>query len=147
MRRYLGNDDKTETAFIVTERELVSLRMVQDVGSLLSTGEIMGLFDEAQTTMISEEMMPLAVAKGHARHKVTQEQLMRIFAETVKRSLHLVVCLSPVGTLFRDSVRKFPGEALYLPLSCAGRSVATVVCACCCPVPLLCPALVCFVPL
>ena len=109
-RRYLGDGGKgeTETAFVVTERELSSLHMVEDISSLLSTGEIPGLFDDTEIATICEKMMPLAVSKGHAKHRVTKEQLMRIFSEIIKRHLHLVVCFSPVGTLFRDSVRKFP---------------------------------------
>lgn len=91
--------------FLLNDSQLVCGSMLEDLNNILNTGEVPNLFGRDDVGYITDKMQPLAKAKGKEE---TTTELMSIFVEQVKQNLHIVLAFSPIGSLFRDRLRKFP---------------------------------------
>uniref|UniRef100_A0A803T0M9 Dynein axonemal heavy chain 12 n=1 Tax=Anolis carolinensis TaxID=28377 RepID=A0A803T0M9_ANOCA len=92
--------------FLITDTQIKDEGFLEDVDSVLNTGEVPNLFaaDEKQEVMevsiifirerTSEELGPLA--------------LFAFFVNRCKDNLHVVVAFSPIGDAFRNRLRQFP---------------------------------------
>uniref|UniRef100_A0A803T4Q5 Dynein axonemal heavy chain 12 n=1 Tax=Anolis carolinensis TaxID=28377 RepID=A0A803T4Q5_ANOCA len=95
-----------KTVFLITDTQIKDEGFLEDVDSVLNTGEVPNLFaaDEKQEVMevsiifirerTSEELGPLA--------------LFAFFVNRCKDNLHVVVAFSPIGDAFRNRLRQFP---------------------------------------
>uniref|UniRef100_G1KED4 Dynein axonemal heavy chain 12 n=1 Tax=Anolis carolinensis TaxID=28377 RepID=G1KED4_ANOCA len=89
-----------KTVFLITDTQIKDEGFLEDVDSVLNTGEVPNLFaaDEKQEVMEagskSEELGPLA--------------LFAFFVNRCKDNLHVVVAFSPIGDAFRNRLRQFP---------------------------------------
>uniref|UniRef100_A0A670IKF9 Dynein axonemal heavy chain 12 n=1 Tax=Podarcis muralis TaxID=64176 RepID=A0A670IKF9_PODMU len=82
-----------KTVFLITDTQIKEEGFLEDVDSVLNTGEVPNLFaaDEKQEVM---ELSPLA--------------LFAFFVNRCKDNLHVVVAFSPIGDAFRNRLRQFP---------------------------------------
>ena len=53
-----------------------------------------------------DEVRPAAKKAGAGE---TADQLYAFFLERVRTNLHVILCLSPIGSTFRERCRMFPG--------------------------------------
>uniref|UniRef100_A0A663MBB4 Dynein axonemal heavy chain 12 n=1 Tax=Athene cunicularia TaxID=194338 RepID=A0A663MBB4_ATHCN len=89
-----------KTVFIITDAQIKEESFLEDVDSVLNTGEVPNLFaaDEKQEIIEAgnkhEELSPLA--------------LFAFFVNCCKENLHIVVAFSPIGDAFRNRLRQFP---------------------------------------
>lgn len=91
--------------FLFTDSQIKSESFVEDINSLLNTGEVPNLFNSDEKAEVLElvKQDPRAL-KGDC----TPAQLYSYFLERVRRNLHIVLCFSPIGDAFRQRVRMFP---------------------------------------
>uniref|UniRef100_A0A8B9BTY6 Dynein axonemal heavy chain 12 n=1 Tax=Anser brachyrhynchus TaxID=132585 RepID=A0A8B9BTY6_9AVES len=89
-----------KTVFIITDAQIKEESFLEDIDSVLNTGEVPNLFaaDEKQEIIEAgnkhEELSPLA--------------LFAFFVNCCKENLHIVVAFSPIGDAFRNRLRQFP---------------------------------------
>uniref|UniRef100_A0A8C9MKB7 Dynein axonemal heavy chain 12 n=1 Tax=Serinus canaria TaxID=9135 RepID=A0A8C9MKB7_SERCA len=89
-----------KTVFLITDAQIKEESFLEDIDSVLNTGEVPNLFaaDEKQELIEagdrSEELSPLA--------------LYAFFVNLCKENLHIVVAFSPIGDAFRNRLRQFP---------------------------------------
>ena len=102
--RKAGEQDKP-TMFMFTDSQIKMEGFVEDINSILNTGEVPNLFDANDTHMILEAVRKRAQAKGRAGSRA---ELMQFFVDECRRNLHITLCFSPVGSAFRERLRKFP---------------------------------------
>ncbi|KAA0158934.1 hypothetical protein FNF31_05104 [Cafeteria roenbergensis] len=81
--------------------------MVEDINSILNSGEVPNLFAPDERAEIFEKVQPLARAAGLGKD-LSPDQLYAYFVERLKTNLHIVLAMSPIGDAFRDRLRKFP---------------------------------------
>ena len=81
------------------------------VNDLLSSGRIPDLFTKEEYDGIFTSLRTAAQVEGIPDNR---DSMMNFFISRVRCNLHLVLCFSPVGDLFRQRARKFPG--IFLPL-------------------------------
>eukprot|EP00762_Andalucia_godoyi_P006421 ANDGO_02891.mRNA.1 Dynein-1-beta heavy chain len=85
--------------------------LLEDLNSLLSNGDISGLFDAANPNdaadleHIFKEMQSVCVEEGLP---ITRPSMWARFIKRVRRNLHIVVAMSPIGEVFRRRGRMFP---------------------------------------
>uniref|UniRef100_A0A8C2FTF9 Dynein, axonemal, heavy chain 12 n=1 Tax=Cyprinus carpio TaxID=7962 RepID=A0A8C2FTF9_CYPCA len=79
--------------FLLTDAQIKDEAFLEDVDSILNTGEVPNIFavDEKQEIM---EFSPLA--------------LFAYFVTRCRENLHIVVAFSPIGDAFRNRLRQFP---------------------------------------
>ncbi len=99
------------TVFLLIDSQIKSERFLEDIDSLLNTGEVPNLFAADEHGEIME-----AVA-GQAAASQTEEDknadfgplvLFQFFVNRVRDNLHIVLTFSPIDDAFRSCLRQFP---------------------------------------
>ena len=85
--------------------EILDERFLVYVNDLLSSGYIPDLFAKDEYDAIFGSLRNDAKAAGVAD---TAENMMEFFIGRVRANLHVILCFSPVGAIFRVRARKFP---------------------------------------
>ena len=92
-------------SFVLGDGQLANEWLLEDVNSVLNTGEINNLFKADEIDGIVRDMGP-AMAK--LKQLETKEAKYSAFLERIRDNLHIVLSMSPVGEAFRLRCRKFP---------------------------------------
>lgn len=118
-----------KTVFLITDTQIKDEAFLEDIDSVLNTGEVPNLFavDEKQEIMevknplvnkkISlnliyfffslQTIRPIAQA-GNKSVELSPLTLFAFFVARCKENLHVVVAFSPIGKAFRKRLRQFP---------------------------------------
>lgn len=97
------------TVFLITDSQIKDESFLEDVDSLLNTGEVPNLFAPDEKGEIMEAVA--GPAQAAAEDKNTEFSPLALFAFFVNRcreNLHVVIAFSPIGDTFRNRIRKFP---------------------------------------
>ena len=92
--------------WLLTDTQIVDDTWLVYVNDLLSSGNIADLFSGEDKDSIINQVRNEARQRGVAD---SREALYEFFIQQVRTNLHVVLCFSPVGELFRIRCRKFPG--------------------------------------
>uniref|UniRef100_A0A7S1PHU2 AAA+ ATPase domain-containing protein n=1 Tax=Percolomonas cosmopolitus TaxID=63605 RepID=A0A7S1PHU2_9EUKA len=97
--------------FIFTDNDIKQETFLEYINSILSSGEVSGLFTKDDLDPIINDLRD--VAKREYPKTIgkndTWDNLYKFFIQRVRDNLHIVLCFSPVGDRFRNRALKFPG--------------------------------------
>ncbi|XP_073425921.1 dynein axonemal heavy chain 12 [Dendrobates tinctorius] len=96
-----------KTVFLITDTQIKQEAFLEDVDSLLNTGEVPNLFAVDEKQEIMEGVRPAAQA-GNRNIELSPLALFAFFVNRCKENLHIVVAFSPIGDAFRNRLRQFP---------------------------------------
>ncbi|XP_024523426.1 dynein heavy chain 1, axonemal [Selaginella moellendorffii] len=99
-----GVDDK-ETTFLFSDTQILTESFLEDINNILNSGEVPNLWKNEDMDLISNAMRPILLSLGLPATKLA---LYTLFLKRVRRNLHLVICMSPIGDAFRTRLRMFP---------------------------------------
>ncbi len=102
--RSSGVDGKSVT-FMLSEYQMSGEGFLEDVNSILNTGEVNSLYRAEETEAILKDMAP--VLQSFKRLE-TRENKHSLFVERVRDNFHVVLSASPVGDTLRLNCRKYP---------------------------------------
>ena len=91
--------------FLFNEAQATSESFIEDINSILSNGEVPNLFPPEDLTPIIESILPDARRAGKADNNAT---VFSYFVDRCRANIHVVLCLSPIGSGFRNRLRQFP---------------------------------------
>ncbi|RQM24639.1 hypothetical protein B5M09_005107 [Aphanomyces astaci] len=94
-----------KTTFLFSDTQIKSESFVEDINNVLSSGEIPGLYEKDEINTILEAIRAKARAHGV---KESKDNMWAFFINEVRRNLHIVLALSPIGKGFRNRVRQYP---------------------------------------
>ncbi|KAL0237672.1 hypothetical protein PCE1_001066 [Barthelona sp. PCE] len=97
--------DEKNTVFLLTDAQIQTEQMLEDVSNILNIGEVPNLFDETELDQIYQTMRPVAREQGITPTKLN---LYSLFVSRIKQHIHVVLCMSPKSALFRQRLRQFP---------------------------------------
>ena len=95
------------TVLLFNDTQIKFEAMLQDIDSLLNTGEVANLFAADEKANLTEMVRPAAQA-DNPDADLGPMQLFSYFTGRVKDRLHIVLCFSPIGSAFRSRLRMFP---------------------------------------
>jgi dynein heavy chain, axonemal len=95
------------TVFLFTDSHIKDKSFLEDINTLLNTGEVPNLYEPEEKIEICEVIRPAAKSEGKAPDG-TLAQLYSFFVQRCKKMLHIVLCFSPIGEAFRTRLRMFP---------------------------------------
>lgn len=95
------------TIFLFTDSHIKDKSFLEDINTLLNTGEVPNLFEPEEKIEVCELVRNAAKSEGKAPDG-TIAQLFSFFVQRCKKMLHIVLCFSPIGETFRTRVRMFP---------------------------------------
>ncbi|CAG11277.1 unnamed protein product, partial [Tetraodon nigroviridis] len=96
-----------KTVFLLTDTQIKEEAFLEDVDSVLNTGEVPNLFAMDEKQEIMETVRPIAQA-GDKNLELSPLALFAFFVTRCRENLHLVVAFSPIGDAFRNRLRQFP---------------------------------------
>ncbi|MEE6501786.1 hypothetical protein FKM82_004321 [Ascaphus truei] len=96
-----------KTVFLISDTQIKQEAFLEDVDSLLNTGEVPNLFAVDEKQEIMEGVRPVAQA-GNKNIELSPLALFAFFVNRCKENLHIVVAFSPIGDAFRNRLRQFP---------------------------------------
>ncbi|XP_026763473.2 dynein axonemal heavy chain 12 [Galleria mellonella] len=96
-----------DTTFLFTESQIKEEVFIQNLDSLLNSGEVPNLYglDEKQEIL---ELVRLAAQGGNRNLDISPLQILSFFVGRCKAKLHIVLCFSPIGSSFRTRLRLYP---------------------------------------
>ncbi|KAG9335133.1 hypothetical protein JZ751_005605, partial [Albula glossodonta] len=96
-----------QTVFLLTDAQIKEEAFLEDVDSLLNTGEVPNIFAVDEKQEIMEAVRPIAQA-GNRDAELSPLALFAFFVTRCRENLHIVVAFSPIGDAFRNRLRQFP---------------------------------------
>uniref|UniRef100_A0A8B9BTE0 Dynein axonemal heavy chain 12 n=1 Tax=Anser brachyrhynchus TaxID=132585 RepID=A0A8B9BTE0_9AVES len=94
-----------KTVFIITDAQIKEESFLEDIDSVLNTGEVPNLFAADEKQEIIEMQCTWA---GNKHEELSPLALFAFFVNCCKENLHIVVAFSPIGDAFRNRLRQFP---------------------------------------
>jgi len=92
--------------FMLSDTQIVKESFVEDVNNLLNKGDVPNLFAPDERNEIITSMQ--SIAKKTGRELRNNHEATAMFTERVRQNLHVVLCFSPIGDVFRTRLRMFP---------------------------------------
>ncbi|RYG57585.1 hypothetical protein EON66_00045 [archaeon] len=100
-----GRDGKP-IVFMLSDTQIVHESFLEDVNNILNKGDVPNLFAADERASIIGDMQ--VVARRTGRTLRNNNDAYALFVERVRESLHMVLCMSPIGDTFRTRLRMFP---------------------------------------
>lgn len=94
-----------ETAFLFNDTQIAEDGFLEILNNLLSTGEVSNLYKSDEFEDIKNKLEADAVKAGLLP---TTESIFTYFIERVRSNLHIILCLSPIGSNFSLRIRQYP---------------------------------------
>ena len=99
-----GKDGK-ETVFLFTDTQIQTESFLEDINNILNSGDVPNLYGNDDIEQINAAMRPLMTA---AKLPITKMGMFAYYINRVQANLHVVLCFSPIGDMFRNRLRMFP---------------------------------------
>lgn len=93
------------TVFLFSDTQIVTETFLEDINNILNSGEVPNLYEADEIERIVSMVRPLAKAAGRLE---TKESILQYYNHLVRENLHIVLCMSPIGSGFRTRCRMFP---------------------------------------
>lgn len=104
----VGCDGKP-TVFIFGDHQIKDESFIEDFNMILNTADVPNLYAMDEKAEILEKMMTIARdVSGGKKVEMTPMVLYNLFIERIKKNLHIVLTMSPIGDTFRNRLRMFP---------------------------------------
>ncbi|TNJ27094.1 Dynein heavy chain [Giardia muris] len=97
--------DNQAICFLLTDQQIPDEAFLEDINSILSSGEIPGLFSQDELSQIRDALSPVCKQFGLAE---TMDNCYQMLLRRSKINLHIVLAFSPSGEVFRRRLRMFP---------------------------------------
>jgi dynein heavy chain len=102
--RRAGLEDE-QVVFLFSDTQIKDESFLEDLNNILNSGDVPGIYESAEMDEIYLTMKPVVQAAGLAP---TKSNLFSAYCRRVRRNIHCVVCMSPIGEIFRARLRQFP---------------------------------------
>ncbi|XP_018647275.1 dynein heavy chain, putative [Schistosoma mansoni] len=106
--RQAGAEGKN-TVFLMTDSQIKEETFLEDVDSLLNSGEVPNLYSsEEKAELMDIIQSSLAASGGNKSVDLSPLALYALFVDRCREKLHVVMAFSPIGEAFRNRLRQFP---------------------------------------
>ena len=90
------------TVFLVSDSQIIKESYLEDVGSILNSGEVQGIMTQEDHEEIFTDLKYLLKEKNLGENR---DSVSAFFNQNVRENLHIVLAFSPVGSKFRNRCR------------------------------------------
>ncbi|GFS25719.1 dynein heavy chain 6, axonemal [Elysia marginata] len=94
------------TVFLFTDTQIVVEEFLEDINNILNSGEVPNLFEPDEYEKLIIGCRPGAKEAGIPEGN--RDAIYDFCIHRVRNNLHIVLCMSPVGSAFRSRCRMFP---------------------------------------
>lgn len=104
MMQKAGLENKP-VVFLFSDTQIKSESFLEDINNILNSGDVPGIYDGPETDQILTAMKPVCQTMGLP---VTKANMYATYCSRVRANVHSVICMSPIGEIFRSRLRQFP---------------------------------------
>jgi len=97
-----------KTIFLITDSQIKEEAFLEDIDSLLNTGEVANLYAADEKQELIEAVRPVMAGKFGKDKDFTPLEMFNFFVQRTKENLHIIIAFSPIGNAFTDRLRQFP---------------------------------------
>ena len=101
----LAGVENKPISFLFCDTQIINEQMLEDINNILNSGDVTGIYQEKDFEEIT------AACKGDCIKKNIPPNKTNIFNEyinRIKRNIHMIIVMSPLGNLFTTRLRMFP---------------------------------------
>nr|XP_054101684.1 dynein axonemal heavy chain 1 isoform X2 [Callithrix jacchus] len=91
--------------FLFSDTQIKNESFLEDINNILNSGDIPNLYNADEQDQIVSAMRPYIQEQGL---QPTKANLMAAYTGRVRSNIHMVLCMSPIGEVFRARLRQFP---------------------------------------
>ncbi|OWK02778.1 hypothetical protein Celaphus_00010474, partial [Cervus elaphus hippelaphus] len=91
--------------FLFSDTQIKNESFLEDINNILNSGDIPNLYNVDEQDQIITTMRPYIQEQGL---QPTKANLMAAYTGRVRSNIHMVLCMSPIGEVFRARLRQFP---------------------------------------
>ncbi|TPX37761.1 hypothetical protein SeMB42_g06896 [Synchytrium endobioticum] len=102
----LAGADNKPTVFLFTDSQIKEESFIEDIASLLNSGDVPNIFANDEKQSIIEKCTADAMDQGKAGDG-SPAAIYNYFVGRVRNNLHIILCMSPIGDAFRSRLRQF----------------------------------------
>ncbi|CAL1541921.1 unnamed protein product [Lymnaea stagnalis] len=102
----LAGIQNKHTVFLFTDTQIVVEEFLEDINNILNSGEVPNLFEPDEYERLIIGCRPGAKEAGIPEGN--RDAIYDFCINRVRNNLHIVLCMSPVGSAFRSRCRMFP---------------------------------------
>ncbi|OCT85694.1 dynein heavy chain 1, axonemal [Xenopus laevis] len=95
----------TPITFLFTDTQIKDESFLEDINNILNSGDVPNLYGPDELDQIVTVMKPVVQDMGQ---QPTKANLMAAYTRRVRGNIHTVLCMSPIGEVFRSRLRQFP---------------------------------------
>ncbi|CAL8075896.1 unnamed protein product [Calicophoron daubneyi] len=99
--------DGRPTVFLFSDTQLKQESFMEDISMLLNSGDVPNLFPPDEKAELIDKVQAHARTEGK-KVDGTPMAVYNFFIERVRKNLHIVLAMSPIGDSFRVRLRMFP---------------------------------------
>ena len=93
------------SVFLFSDTQIKSESFLEDINNILNSGDVPNIYSLDEMDSIFDTMKPVVQDAGQ---QATKANLFTAYTKRVRANIHMVICMSPVGEVFRSRLRKFP---------------------------------------
>ncbi|XP_054640454.1 dynein axonemal heavy chain 1 isoform X2 [Dunckerocampus dactyliophorus] len=94
-----------QITFLFVDTQIKSESFLEDINSILNSGDVPNLYASDEQERILAAMKPVV---QELAQQPTKANLMAAYLKRVRSNIHTVLCMSPIGEVFRARLRQFP---------------------------------------
>ncbi|KAL6464354.1 hypothetical protein MHYP_G00266710 [Metynnis hypsauchen] len=94
-----------QITFLFVDTQIKSESFLEDINNVLNSGDVPNLYTGEEQDRILTAMKPVVQDLGQ---QPTKANLMAAYVKRVRSNIHTVLCMSPIGEVFRARLRQFP---------------------------------------
>uniref|UniRef100_A0A8B9RJH5 Dynein, axonemal, heavy chain 1 n=1 Tax=Astyanax mexicanus TaxID=7994 RepID=A0A8B9RJH5_ASTMX len=94
-----------QITFLFVDTQIKSESFLEDINNILNSGDVPNLYSADEQERILTSMKPVVQDLGQ---QPTKANLMAAYVKRVRSNIHTVLCMSPIGEVFRARLRQFP---------------------------------------
>lgn len=91
--------------FLFVDTQIINEQMLEDINNILNSGDVANLYGDNDMESIITNCKADCVKKNLQPNKMN---IFSMYLARVKRNIHIVICMSPIGDAFATRLRMFP---------------------------------------
>ncbi|TTB85611.1 Dynein heavy chain 1, axonemal [Bagarius yarrelli] len=94
-----------QITFLFVDTQIKSESYLEDINNILNSGDVPNLYNGEEQDRIMSAMKSVVQDLGM---QLTKTNLIAAYVKRVRSNIHTVLCMSPIGEVFRARLRQFP---------------------------------------
>ena len=92
-------------SFLFVDTQIINEQMLEDINNVLNSGDVTNLYQEKDFEDITTNCKAECLKKNLQPNKMN---IFTVYLNRVKRNIHIIICMSPLGEAFATRLRMFP---------------------------------------